>query len=410
MSQSHTRGQSQTSPKPLQERGASARNVQPPRSAGSIYNKTPFPKLASHVFAPEDSSYDTENIPPESVTAALLLPKLLALHTPPTDSVLASPETVLSSPETVVASPDTINDKDHSQFDLRQSIDLVIPSSEYHPDNLPSSAGSSPALGERLDEEVTEQVARKVTIEKRASSARLSDYSIFPSERLSQQPRVSLVPASLHNRTQSNASSNNWQTYPSASPESIGTPDLQKHRRASSSPVTSQFSTPGGDGLGIQGIQYSESRIPSSTSVESTPRKQFGNGRRLQRKRAVSNLGQGARFSQHAHSRTSSIDTGMQSSENWAPMSTLEVIQDDYPTLSVSPVPEEPPSTSSTDNVSQHWDRGRSDQVTQLQRPAFVHKSSFRTNDSGLDPSHDRAGPVGSFYNFLNDSYTAWAR
>lgn len=409
MSPTRSRGQAspQSSPKPLQERGASARNVQPPRSAGSIYNKAPFPKHASQILSPEDAIYVDEN-----ATSALLLPKLLSLHSPVTDSVVASPETVLSSPETIVASPDTLDDKDNSQFDLRQSIDLVIPSYEFDPDILPPSTESSPALGEgERVEEVTEQVAREVRIEKRASSARLSDYSIFPSERLSQPRRISLIPTNPRIRSQSNASSNNWQAYPGTSPESSKTPDLQRHRRASSSPITSQFSSSspaGGDGLGIQGIQYSESRIPSTANVDSTPRKTFG--RRLQRKRAVSNFGQTARFSQHAHSRTSSVDTGMQSSENWAPTSMLEVIHDDHPGLSVSPVPEEVPSSPSTDDVSQHWDRGRSDHVQQIQRPAFVHKPSFRHYDTGPDPSLDRAGPVGSFYNFLNDSYTAWAR
>jgi len=394
----------QSSPKPLQERGASARNVQPPRSAGSVYNKTPFPKHASQILSPDDAIYDAEN-----VTTALLLPKLLALHSPVANSVVASPETVLSSPETIVASPDTLNDKDDSHFDLRQSMDIVIPSYEFDSDNLPHSTDSSPAIGERVDEEVTEQVAREVRIEKRASSARLSDYSIFPSERLSQPPRMSLL-ANPRIRSQSNASSNNWQTYPGASPESTKTPDLQRHRRASSSPITSQYSSPEGDGLGIQGIQYSESRIPSSTSVDSTPRRTVANGRRLQRKRAVSNFGQTARFSQHAHSRTSSVDTGMQSSENWAPTSMLEVIHDDHPGLSISPVPEEVSSSPSTDNVSQHWDRERGDHVAQIQQPAFVHKPSFRHYETGPDSSLDRAGPVGSFYNFLNDSYTAWAR
>jgi hypothetical protein len=386
----------QYSPKPLQERGASARNLPPRKSGESNYNRAS--KHASQIY--NDAAHDAENIPSEKTNTALLLPKLIGLHTArPVDSVLASPETTFNSPETSVASPETIHvdDEDYvpNVVNLRQSIDLVMPSSSG--DSLPLS-----------DEEATEEIARQVPIEfKRASTARLSDYSIFPSERLSQPPRASLILNSPRMRSQSTASTNNnWQTFPGASPESMRTPDLQRHRRASSSPTASQFADTEDAGLGIQGIQYQGSRLPSGGSIESTSRKSSGPARRLQRKRAVSNFGRTAGgFPQHTHSRTSSVDTGMQQSDNWANMSNLEVISDTRQGLSVSPVPEEQQDSFTTDDsASGHWERERADVITELERPELSHNPSFRAYES------DKTGPVGSFYHFLNDSYTAWAR
>jgi len=393
----HNRGQSQSSLKqPLQERSASAKNVQPPRSAG---NKTAFPKLAMQVYSPEEAIANAENIAPEHTSPdPLLLPKLLSIHSKPVDSVIASPETTFASPETITSSPDS-SFAEHASYspepiNLRQSIDLVIPSYEFDPDNPPSSVESLPLT----EDDVTEEIAREVKIQSsRASTARLSDYSIFPSPRSSQPPppRISLV------RSQSTASSNNWQTFSGASPDSSKSPDIHRHRRASSSPTTSHFAEEAG--LGIQGIQYPAGQPSSTASVETTPQKSTaGPARRLQRKRAVSNLGN---HSQNAHSRTSSVDTGLQPSRNWAPTSTLDVIHD-RPGPSISPVPEEQ-ATPTEDDASDHWKRERTDVIAELEHPA----PSFRAYDSATSLSNaDRTGPVGSFYHFLNDSYTAWAR
>jgi hypothetical protein len=385
----------QYSPKPLQERGASARNLPPRKSGESNYNRTS--KHASQIY--NDAAQDAENVPPGNINTALLLPKLIGLHTTgPVDSALASPETTFGSPETSIASPETItaDDEDYVPHvvNLRQSIDLVMPSSSG--DSLPLS-----------EDEPTEEIARQVPIEfKRASTARLSDYSIFPSERLSQPPRSSLVLNSPRMRSQSTASTNNnWHTYPGSSPASMRTPDLQRHRRASSSPTASQFGDNEDAGLGIQGVQYQGTRLPSGGSVESTPRKSSGPARRLQRKRAVSNFGRTASgFPQHTHSRTSSVDTGMQQSDKWAPMSNLEVVSDTRHGLSVSPVPEEQQDSFTEDTASGHWERERADVITELERPELAYGPSFRAYES------DKTGPVGSFYHFLNDSYTAWAR
>jgi hypothetical protein len=311
--------------------------------------------------------------------------------------VIASPATTFASPETIAASPDS-SFTEHASYspepvNLRQSIDLVIPSYEFDPHNPPSSVESLPLT----EDEATEEIAREVKIEsKRASTARLSDYSIFPSPRSSLPPpsRISLV------RSQSTASSNNWQTFSGASPDSTRSPVLHRHRRASSSPTSSHFAEEAG--LGIQGIQYPARQPSSNASVETTPQKSTGPARRLQRKRAVSNFGSHA---QNAHSRTSSVDTGLQPSGNWAPISTLDVIHD-RPGPSVSPVPEEM-ATSTEDDASDHWKRERADVIAELEHPA----PTFRAYDSATSLSNaDKTGPVGSFYHFLNDSYTAWAR
>lgn len=431
---------------PLHERSQSQTNAasRPTSTNSKVYQRSPFPTLPSQVFAPPSGPHvfqdkrGAENvsptIPPKSSRRSLNSSNssstLNRQNSPPPDASSVPPVPPLSPrpqsaskenqrPESVQTFADIF---EPGSVGARRSKVLRKPAPNQNPSKTPpSSARQSKSTdtfasrrrrqNARSKEKAGENETRKAPevtgttstprspprTAKKSTESRRGPYQHKTLDRVRSQSTVRARPKT--------------KEQPAAMPE---TPPSGSRPRSASSPDTPTeafIQTLLTSGTNVQYPTIRQSSINSLRSQSSSTRPTYPAPLRLQRKRANSQLGRAASGPQYAAYGSSARDLRLQQAA-----SKTSVLSQSTVESYGSPMEGQAGQRSThAQRASANWADELGDVVPELEQPAYL----WRQRSDYQRPSFSESRPTtrdssksgkGSFYHFLNDSKTAWAK